>query len=165
MATLPRTLGVQSLLLALATLGILVSRAWAESEPIGPDEPPSPEGIVLQNLMLFFAIIVIAVTWLRGKEVISTLVTVRLLGVAVVLGSTLILTFSNLEASRMMPVMVMLGVSLGLFFARTEESPATEGTSPTLSKVENAATKPTASATASASTPEPDGDDKQKAGA
>jgi hypothetical protein len=87
MATLPRTFGVRSLLLVLATLGVFASRAWATSDPGGPDySPPSPEAVVLQDLMLFFAIFIIAVTWLRGKEVISTLVTVRLLGVGLVVG-------------------------------------------------------------------------------
>jgi uncharacterized membrane protein YgdD (TMEM256/DUF423 family) len=129
MATLPRTFGVRSLLLVLATLGVFASRALAESVPGSEAEPPLPEVGVSWSLMVFFAVFVIAVTWLRTKRVLSSLMTFRLLGVAVVLGSTLILTFSQIEESRMMPVMVMLGVALGVFAASAEKSPATKGTS------------------------------------
>jgi hypothetical protein len=87
-------------------------------------QPASPDVFAQQSILLFFAVFILAVCGLRGKKVISTLATVRLLGASMAVGSSIFLAFSQLNPGRLMPVMVLLGVSLGLLF------PGTEGADP-----------------------------------
>jgi hypothetical protein len=75
---------------------------------------------VLQSILLFFAVVIIAVSGLRGKEVISSRATVRLLGASIVLATSIFLADSQLDPGRLTPVMLMRGMSLVLFFSKTE---------------------------------------------
>ncbi|MFO0887910.1 MAG: hypothetical protein U0790_02065 [Isosphaeraceae bacterium] len=92
---------------------------WTSTGP-KYDAPPSSEALVQQHVLMFFAIVILAVSALRGKEVISSSMTVRLLGASIVLATSVFLAYSQIDPGRLTPAVAMLGVSMGLLFSRTE---------------------------------------------